>query len=115
MAELAPRASRSGSPLQVERLTDESGVVLRLRGELDLSSAPELERALANARLEKPDRLLIDLSELEFMDSTGLALLVRAEQDSRQDGQRFHLSPGSRQVRRLFDLTGIADRFTFEG
>lgn len=40
------------------------------------------------------------------MDSTGLAVLIRAEQDAQENGHRLHLCPGSPQVQRVFELTG---------
>jgi anti-anti-sigma factor len=113
MTELAPHDAAPTGLLQVRRGRDEHGVVLELHGELDLGSAPELERQLAEAEAEKPGRLLIDLGNLSFMDSTGLALMLRAQQTAQDNGHQLCLRPGSPQVQRLFELTGALDRFTF--
>ena len=56
--------------------------------------------------------LVLDLRELEFMDSTGLSILVKANQRAADAGRRFGLVKGSRQVQRLLDLTGVAERLT---
>jgi anti-sigma B factor antagonist len=114
MTEVAPHDAAPTGLLQVRRGHDERGVVLELHGELDLGSAPEFERQLAEAEAEKPGRLLIDLGNLRFMDSTGLALMLRAQQTSQDNGHRLCLRPGSPQVQRLLELTGALDRFTFE-
>jgi anti-sigma B factor antagonist len=114
MTDVAPRDADPIGLLQVRRGRDEHGVVLELRGELDLGSAPELQRQLAEAEAEKPARLLIDLGSLSFMDSTGLALMLRAQQTAQDNGHQLCLRSGSPQVQRLFELTGAVDRFTFE-
>lgn len=82
--------------------------VIAVRGELDLSTAPQLEDSL---RALEPDRppLLIDLAECKFIDSTGIALLVRAwqQQGSQGDGGRFALCGVAEQVQRLLEITGL--------
>lgn len=114
MHEIAFGDSAIPGSLTIQRLSDERGVVFQLAGELDLESAPELERQLREAAATQPDRLLIDLASLEFMDSTGLAVMVRAQRNARENGHRFSLRPGPTQVQRLFELTGVLDRFAFE-
>jgi anti-sigma B factor antagonist len=114
VTELAPRDASPMALLQIDRTRDEHGVVLGLRGEVDLGSAPELERNLSEIDGERPGRLLIDLSKVDFMDSTGLALLLRAQQAAQASGYELRLRPGSSQVQRLFELTGAGTRFTFE-
>jgi anti-anti-sigma factor len=98
----------------IQRLSDDQGVVFALVGELDLESAPELERQLEEVASARPGRLLIDLGGLEFMDSTGLAVMVRAQRSARENGHGLALRPGPTQVQRLFELTGVLDRFAFE-
>ncbi|HEY3772463.1 MAG TPA: STAS domain-containing protein [Solirubrobacteraceae bacterium] len=113
MTDLAPQTG-STAVLQIRRSLDERGVILSLDGELDLSTAPEFERELVRALGEDPGRVLVDLSQLAFMDSTGLELIVRAGHDAQLAGIELCLRGGSRQVQRLFELTGILDRLTFE-
>lgn len=94
--------------LTVIRLDEGTRVRLALRGELDLSNAPTVESALAEA-IDSGKQVLIDLDQLEFLDSTGVALIVRTL--NRSDAERFSFLPSqSRGVRRLFSLTGLDQR-----
>jgi anti-sigma B factor antagonist len=113
MTDLAPHAGESGTPFQIERVSTEQGAVLRLRGELDISTVPELERLLAECERDAPSDVVIDLEQVEFMDSTGLAVIIAAGQAAQANGYRLRLRQGSPQVQRLFKLTGVLDRFTF--
>jgi anti-anti-sigma factor len=103
-----------GNLLKVHSFSDGQDVVLELRGELDISTVPELERQLVEVERENPRRIIIDLSQLGFMDSTGLALIIRAADAAERHGRQLRLRRGSRQVRRLFEVAGITDHFTFE-
>lgn len=85
---------------------------MALSGELDLVSSPELEQALNQALGSDAELLAVDLRRLEFMDSTGLHLLVQAQQRAQETGRRLALIRGGEQVQRLFDLTGIAEILT---
>jgi anti-anti-sigma factor len=89
----------------------EDGVrVVAVRGELDLGTAPELEGPLEEA-IGAREPLLIDLSECEFIDSTGIAMIVRAWQqlangDGDGDG-RVVICSANEQVRRVLEITGL--------
>jgi anti-sigma B factor antagonist len=93
---------------------DPQGVRIRLVGELDLATSPELDRLLDELAGNGHSQLLIDLTGVEFMDSTGLASILRALDAARHNGHRLSVRRGSPQVQRLFELTGIGDRLTFE-
>ena len=99
------------SDFSVEVGTRDGAPWLALRGELDLASSPTLERELEPLTASAPQTVL-DLRELEFMDSTGLSVLVKAHQRAEEQGKRFGLVNGSQQVQRLLTLTGVADRLT---
>ncbi len=81
-----------------------------LRGELDISSAPVLEEALGRAEESAPAVLLIDLRELEFMDSTGLRTVVSADQRARDAGRRLCIVRGPEPVDRIFSVTRLDER-----
>jgi anti-sigma B factor antagonist len=87
-------------------------VVLSLSGELDLVSGPRLEEALRV--LDDPDTevLVLDLRGLDFMDSTGLHILVKAQRKAEESGRRLALVRGREQVQRLLHLTGMTDLLT---
>ncbi len=87
-------------------------VTLALSGELDLVSTPALEQAMDEVTGRDIELVILDLRGVEFMDSTGLHLLLRAQQRAHDSGRRFALVRGGDQVQRLFDLTGVADSLT---
>jgi anti-anti-sigma factor len=93
--------------LQIHELHDGTCLRLRITGELDIGSALPVRRRLEELRAEKlPTRL--DLSGLEFMDSTGIHLLVNAFDQARADGWDFEIEPAlTPQVERLFGLTNV--------
>jgi anti-sigma B factor antagonist len=99
--------------LEIQRDADAHGVVVALRGELDLGSAPHFQQELREIQEARPARILIDLRSLDFIDCTGIALMIRAQQSAHANGRRLALRRGPRQVQRLFQLTGLLDHFTF--
>lgn len=97
--------------LTVSRADEGAQVRLSLQGELDLSNVPTVETALDGA-IDSEKKVLIDLARLEFLDSTGLALIVRTLQ--RRDAERFSFLPSeSTEVCRLLALTGVDERMVF--
>jgi anti-anti-sigma factor len=101
--------------LTVLRETADGGRAVRLRvvGEIDMSTVPTFEKALSSALDEEPDRLMIDLSEVNFMDSSGLNALVRARNVMEDTGVQLVISGVSDQVRRLFEVSGLMTAFMF--
>jgi anti-sigma B factor antagonist len=87
--------------------------VLRPAGELDIATAPSLERALHEVATPGR-RVLLDLSGLQFMDSTGLRVIVRAANAARKDGWELRLRQGPPPVRRVFELSGLGAALPFE-
>jgi anti-sigma B factor antagonist len=80
--------------------------VVRVAGELDLASVPELAELLRD--LERPcDRVVLDLSELAFMDSTGLTLAVTEHRRAETDGFEFVLAGATGPVLRALRLAGL--------
>jgi anti-sigma B factor antagonist len=93
---------------------DQNRLVLRLRGELDLASAPTLDREVASLLQSQPTFLVLDLGRVEFIDSAGLRTLLRARQRCHANGCRFSLRHPSGQARRLFELTRTDERLGLE-
>ncbi len=100
------------SQFRVEVRSEGRAAVIVVGGELDLASGPALEDELARVRTSDVELVVLDLRELEFMDSTGLSILVKANQQAVDEGRRFGLVKGSPQVQRLLDLTGVAEHLT---
>jgi anti-sigma B factor antagonist len=100
------------SHFRVEVRNADATTVISVSGELDLASSPALEEELERVAQSDAQVVVVDLRNLEFMDSTGLSVLVRAHQRAEEDGRRLGLVNGSQQVQRLLTLTGVADRLT---
>jgi stage II sporulation protein AA (anti-sigma F factor antagonist) len=80
--------------------------VITVQGELDMNTATDLERELEGPLEAAKSPLLIDLSRCEFIDSTGIALIVRSWQTLDGDGS-FALCGVGDQVKRVLDITGL--------
>jgi anti-sigma B factor antagonist len=78
-----------------------------LAGELDVSTVSRFNNALSEARTQRCHTLIVDLSRLRFMDSTGLSAVLVAEMHARTRNQRFVVVRGPRHVQELFRLTGV--------
>lgn len=91
--------------------TEGEELVITLVGELDLSTAPELWAAIDDALAKDHIKLVLDLSDLRFVDSTGLGVFVRAGKELRTKGGALVLrSPGER-VANLLALTRLEEVF----
>ena len=91
--------------LSVEAVREADHVRLIVAGELDLSTAGNLESVLQQHQ-GSGRTVLIDLSALEFIDSTGLQLLLRAQADARRDGWNLAFASSvTPAVQRLLELT----------
>ena len=100
------------SHFRVEVHSEAQATVIAVSGELDLASSPALQEELDRVSGSESDLLIIDLRDLDFMDSTGLSVLVRAHQRAEEQGRRLAMVKGPQQVQRLLSLTGVADRLT---
>jgi anti-sigma B factor antagonist len=85
--------------------------VVRLGGELDLYNASKVREALNEACAESPERVVVDLAEVEFIDSTALGVLIEAR--TKLDNRRAFLlaSPGL-ETRRALQISGLDRHFT---
>lgn len=95
----------------IETSVDATGApVITVSGELDISNAKVLQATVASISATRPQRLTFDLAGLRFIDSAGIAVLLRAA--SEVDGVR--LCRPSPAVRRVVELTGIAEVLPIE-
>lgn len=85
----------------------------RPTGELDLATVPTLDAQLERLAGEGHRALGVDLSELTFIDSSGLHLLMKWSQRASEEGIDFELIPGRRAVQRVFSLAGVAHLLPF--
>ena len=99
-----PRAAINAS------FDDDGSPVVHLAGELDMLTVPEIEAALASLIADASPPVTFDLSELEFMDSSGIAMLLRAVDKT---GPVSIRTP-SRTVRQVIRATGLQDMLHIE-
>ena len=93
----------------IERLDDTVQVHLRLKGDLDLYNAPEFDDALVAVEGEKWPTLVLDLRELEFLDSMALRLIMRTQARAKQDGRRLVIVRGPAFLDRVLNLSGLTE------
>jgi anti-anti-sigma factor len=86
--------------------------VIALLGELDIAGASTLEDELLRVEASDAAQIVVDLGSLEFIDSTGIRLIVMAADRSSADG-RLTLLRGPKQVHRVFEITDLASRLPF--
>lgn len=94
------------APFRVEAQHDDDLNTVSVFGELDQATAPELRSVLTEA-LDSGVSVLVNLSECEFIDSTGLSLLVEAKRRLAEGKRDFGICCPDDDVRRLLELTGI--------
>jgi anti-anti-sigma factor len=107
-----PKPSRFGH-LIVSTHQYGSVTVVTLQGKLDLASEQCFEKAVRRACELGCERMLIDLTGLEFLDAIGLKALLRARVRSLEHGQELFLIKGPPNVQRMFELTDTLDLFSF--
>jgi len=86
----------------------------RMRGELDLATAHQVEDRLVRA-VRPGAKVVFDMSRLTFIDSTGVKLIVRLLDLSARDGWTLEIVPGPEAVQRVLEIVGLADRLPFSG
>jgi anti-anti-sigma factor len=95
--------------LQIDVRGERDGIVLCLHGELDLASAPLLQGEIASAEASDATLVVLDLDDLQFIDSTGLRIILAAHERSQERGRMLALTRGSQQVQRLMSITRVGE------
>jgi anti-anti-sigma factor len=85
------------------------GPVVALSGEIDLAAVEAVDKAVRPALDPAPALLVLDLRQVEFLDSSGLRLVLRLDREQRERQMRLVVVRGGRRVARVLELTG-ADR-----
>lgn len=98
-------------PFSVCVASGDDEVVVTLAGELDLASAEVLERELRALRLAGAERIVVNLRQVAFMDSTGLRRLISLRSAAKRNGHRLIVVPGPAPVQRVFELTATRGLF----
>jgi anti-sigma B factor antagonist len=98
-------------PFRTEVVVGPDEAVVAMTGELDLQSAEVLEREVVALHAAGHDRIVVDLGEIAFIDSTGLRVLLGLHRASERAGRRLSLVRGPDPVHRIFELTATAALF----
>ena len=108
------RKSPPYTPFAISTARTGEGTVIAPIGELDLASAGQLEREVTHARSEGSARIVLDLHQVDFIDSTGLRVLLALLNDAKRNGHVLTLVPPSPPARRIFEITGTRGVFDWQ-
>ena len=104
----------AGDPAPIKLTTSADTLVATLTGDFDMQATftvePTLERAIQTPGLRRID---LDLHRLQFIDSTGIGVIVRLHTDAQRQGIELHLRRGPPAVHRVFEKTGFAEALPF--
>ncbi len=98
--------------LDINKALDGNEMVITLKGRLDTLTAPQLEEELG-ACLDGVEKLVFDFSELEYISSAGLRVLLSAQKTMNARGS-MTVKNVSEEIREIFDVTGFSDILTIE-
>ena len=93
--------------LRIEAAQQPDAYVIGIEGELDLTGCADLDLALAEAEQTQARRIILDLEGLTFIDTSGLASLMKASRRSASNGGRLQITSGRGQPAELFRMTGF--------
>ena len=93
---------------------DEGAACLRLAGELELGTASQLNDAIDRLATAGQRRFLLDLTELTFCDSTGIAAFIRGNNQVSADGGWLRITGATGRVARVLEVTGLADVLRYD-
>jgi anti-sigma B factor antagonist len=92
-------------------VTGERTAEVVLTGELDITTYADAEKQVTDAEQTTPALLIIDLAGLQFVDSTGVRLILAADQRAREQSRRLAIRLGDGLARRVFAALGLLDKF----
>jgi anti-sigma B factor antagonist len=107
------RGEMTAGMLEISKQHSTDRYVVAVSGELDIATAAPVEQALQRAEATDARSVIFDLSRLDFMDASGVALLVRANARSRADSNRLIVMRPPRHVMRVLVLSAIAHTLPF--
>jgi anti-anti-sigma factor len=99
--------------LAIDTRREDATAILELRGELDIATAPVFAQRVMRVLSSTPQELVLDIGELEFVDSTGLRAILAAKALCSEHGCGFATTRSTRQVERVFELTRVLDHLRF--
>lgn len=107
----AADASEDAQMIAIDVVDRDGATVVSVHGEVDMITTPRLHACLQDRLARTPDRLVVDMSGLSFLGSSGLAVLVESLDDARTRGTDLRLVCNSREVVRPLEATGLTELF----
>jgi anti-sigma B factor antagonist len=101
--------------LAVQSASQDGKLMVSVAGELDIVSAPELQEVLEAAQSSGAPNLVVDLAGLQFIDSTGLRVLLAAKRDADRGGGSLRILNPRAEVRRLLEIAGVLTLLSADG
>jgi len=98
--------------LKVTTRSQGDHTVISVAGEIDLYTAPKLQAELMTALTGSPARLIVDMSRVDFCDSTGINVLLAAHRQARERGGELQLAGPGSATRKVLQVTGLESVFT---
>lgn len=98
--------------LKVTTRSQGDHTVISVAGEIDLYTAPKLQSELMTALTASPVRLIVDMSRVDFCDSTGINVLLAAHRQARECGGELQLAGPGSATRKVLQVTGLESVFT---
>jgi anti-sigma B factor antagonist len=99
---------------EVQVTSTDGEVVVSVRGEIDMATAPSLWKELTELIPDVQKRLVIDLADTRFIDSTGMGVFVKAFKRLRHGGAELVLKSPNNSARKVLNLTGLDRVLTIE-
>lgn len=90
----------------------ENHIIVRLNGEIDLHRSPELHQTLVDLCNEKPSRLIVHMSKVQYIDSSGIGSLVDVFRRLKRGGGTLYLVAPSERVKSVLEITRLNEFFT---
>jgi anti-sigma B factor antagonist len=99
----------SHDELSIDLKTESDGdtLIFKLRGSLDLATSPTVRAALTDATEKGKKDIIVDLTQVEFLDSTGLGALIGAHRRATEHGGSLRLIVSDGAIARLLNITGL--------
>lgn len=100
--------------LSIELNKQEEGYLIKLRGEIDIYTAPKLKKELIPLTEESGVKVCVDLKHVTYLDSTGLGIFIHALKSATKHESHLKLIKVKDRVLRLFEVTGLQEIMTIE-
>ena len=96
--------------IEIDRHDEPDGIRLVVRGDVDMTTGERLESEVLRAESDEPGTLTLDLSAVDFFDSTGLQILLDADVRAHEQERRLVVVPGDGEAARVLVLAEVSDR-----